>query len=142
MTLRIERTSLEARIPTRATPGSAGLDLYSAEDVVILPKNKSKVNVGIKVALPEGCYGRIAPRSGLAVNYFIDVGAGVIDQDFRGEIVVVLFNFSDKHFQVKKGDKIAQFIVEKILIPELVECESLSCDFTERGQSGFGSSGV
>ncbi|XP_006817345.1 deoxyuridine 5'-triphosphate nucleotidohydrolase-like [Saccoglossus kowalevskii] len=93
----------------------------------------------IQIQLPDGCYGRVAPRSGLAVKHFIDVGAGVIDQDYRGNVGVVMFNFSESEFEVKKGDRIAQLICEKIYMPELEECEKL--DDSERGVGGFGSTG-
>lgn len=91
--------------------------------------------------IPSGCYGRVAPRSGLAVKNFIDVGAGVVDSDYRGNVGVVLFNFSDEDFQVKKGDKVAQLICEKIEYPELIE-EKENLTVTERGDAGFGSTGV
>jgi dUTP pyrophosphatase len=140
MTLRFERTCGEARVPTKATPGSAGFDLYSVEDVVILSGDRARVSTGLRIALPEGCYGRIAPRSGLALKYFIDVGAGVIDPDYRGDLSVLLFNFSKENFWVKKGDRIAQLIVEKVFECNLVECQTLN-DFTVRGAFGFGSTG-
>lgn len=90
--------------------------------------------------VPEGTYGRVAPRSGLAVKNFIDVGAGVIDQDYRGNVGVVLFNHADVPFEVKKGDRIAQLICEQILYPELIELDTLS--ETARGEGGFGSTGA
>ena len=83
------------------------------------------VKTGISIAVPEGCYGRIAPRSGLAVKKFIDVGAGVIDADYRGEVGVVLFNHSEEDFKVKPGDRIAQLILEKIDTPQVKEVEEL-----------------
>lgn len=95
----------------------------------------------LQVMIPEGCYGRIAPRSGLAVKNFIDVGAGVVDSDYRGNVGVILFNFSDVDFQVKRGDRVAQLICEKIEFPELVE-EKENLSETARGNGGFGSTGV
>lgn len=80
---------------------------------------------------------RVAPRSGLAAKKFIDVGAGVVDCDYRGPLGIVLFNFSDEDFEVKKGDRVAQFILERICMAPIVEVESL--DETERGEGGFGS---
>ena len=74
---------------------------------------KVVVKTGLSLAMPSGCYGRIAPRSGLALKKFIDVGAGVVDADYRGELGIVLFNFSDTDFQINMGDKIAQLIFEK-----------------------------
>lgn len=81
-----------------------------------------------------------APRSGLAWKHSIDVGAGVVDYDYRGNVGVILFNFSDVDFEVKVGDRIAQLILERIVTPEVVEVESL--DETERGEGGYGSTGV
>ncbi|KAF2977762.1 hypothetical protein EK904_007730 [Melospiza melodia maxima] len=111
----------------------------SAYDCVIPPMEKAVVKTDIQIALPSGCYGRVAPRSGLAAKHFIDVGAGVIDEDYRGNVGVVLFNFGKETFEVKKGDRIAQLICERIYYPELEEVETL--DDTERGEGGFGSTG-
>ena len=93
----------------------------------------------IRVAIPEGCYGRIAPRSGLAWKHSIDVGAGVVDSDYRGNVCVILFNFSDEDFIVSKGDRIAQLICERIALTQLFESK---LDQTERQDNGFGSTGV
>jgi len=98
------------------------------------------VATGLAVAIPEGNYGRIAPRSGLAFKNFIDVGAGVIDEDYRGELKVLLFNLGPDDFNVNEGDRIAQFIIEKYTPTELEEVETL--DETARGADGFGSTGV
>ena len=99
--LYIKKLKNSAAIPKRATEGAAGYDLASAEETVVPEKGKTVVKTGISIATPEGCYGRIAPRSGLAVKKYIDVGAGVIDSDYRGEVGVVLFNHSDEDFEVK-----------------------------------------
>ena len=85
-----------AAVPKRGSEEAAGYDIASAEDTVVPTKGKAVVKTGISVAVPEGCYGRIAPRSGLVVKRFIDVGAGANDADYRGEIRVVLFNHSDE----------------------------------------------
>ena len=92
------------------------------------------------MVVPHGTYGRVAPRSGLASKHFIDVGAGVIDEDYRGLLGVVLFNHSDTSFKVEQGDRIAQFICEKIAYPELLEVTEF--DVTNRGTQGFGSTGM
>ncbi|NWR69140.1 DUT protein, partial [Centropus unirufus] len=137
--LRFARLSENASVPSRGSARAAGYDLYSAYDCVIPPMEKAVVKTDIQIALPSGCYGRIAPRSGLAAKHFIDVGAGVIDEDYRGNVGVVLFNFGKESFQVKKGDRIAQLICERIFYPELEEVQAL--DDTERGEDGFGSTG-
>ena len=100
---------------------------------------KALVKTDLSIAVPEGTYGRIAPRSSLAWKNSIHVGAGVIDGDYRGTVGVVLFNLSTQDFFVMKGDRIAQLILEKILIAEVEEVDEL--DITSRGSGGFGSTG-
>jgi dUTP pyrophosphatase len=90
--------------------------------------------------LPHGTYGRIAPRSGLAWKNYIDVGAGVIDEDFTGKVQVLLFNHSDVDFAVEQEDRIAQLIIERIKTPPVVEVFTIGG--TERGSGGFGSTGI
>ncbi|XP_076439337.1 deoxyuridine 5'-triphosphate nucleotidohydrolase-like [Babylonia areolata] len=139
--LKFAKLSKEASTPTRGSEQAAGYDLYSAYDYTVPAGGKVIAKTDIQIALPDGCYGRVAPRSGLAVKHFIDVGAGVIDQDYRGNVSVVLFNFAaDADFEVKKGDRIAQLICERIYIPKLQELKTLNN--TERGDSGFGSTGI
>ncbi|XP_013869729.1 deoxyuridine 5'-triphosphate nucleotidohydrolase-like isoform X2 [Austrofundulus limnaeus] len=101
--------------------------------------DKVVVKTDIQIAVPEGYYGRAAPRSGLAAKNFIDVGGGVIDGDYRGNLGVILFNFGKETFEVKKGDRIAQLVCEKICYPKLVQEKTL--DVTERGSRGLGSTG-
>ncbi|XP_078474947.1 deoxyuridine 5'-triphosphate nucleotidohydrolase, mitochondrial [Lampetra planeri] len=138
--LRFAKLSANAVAPYKASAKAAGFDLHSAYDYEIPPMDRLVVQTDIQIALPEGCYGRIAPRSGLAAKHGIDVGAGVIDEDYRGNVGVVLFNFGKKPFVVKRGDRIAQLICEKIFYPQLEECTSL--ENTERGSGGFGSTGT
>ncbi|XP_054858757.1 deoxyuridine 5'-triphosphate nucleotidohydrolase, mitochondrial isoform X2 [Eublepharis macularius] len=137
--LRFAKLSENALAPSRGSSRAAGYDLYSAYDSEIPPLGKAVVKTDIQISLPSGCYGRVAPRSGLAANHFIDVGAGVIDEDYRGNVGVVLFNFGKETFKVKRGDRIAQLICERIYYPELEEVQVL--DDTERGSGGFGSTG-
>jgi len=123
-----------------ATDGSAGFDLAASERCIAELFGKCLIPTGISIELPPGHYGRIAPRSGLAVDKFIDVGAGVIDQDYRGEVKVLLFNFSDKLFEVKIGDRIAQMICECYT---RVKFEyGLQLIETKRAEKGFGSTGI
>lgn len=129
-----------ATAPKRGSALAAGFDLTSCEEATIEPKGRKVVRTGLQVSIPEGCYGRVAPRSGLAVKHFIDVGAGVVDADYRGELGVVLFNFGDKPFEVNKGDRIAQLVIEKIWTGDLEVVQNL--EETERGAGGFGSTGV
>ncbi|KAE8617801.1 hypothetical protein XENTR_v10009199 [Xenopus tropicalis] len=122
--LKFAKLSDQAYTPTRGSTRAAGYDLYSAYDYVIPALDKMVVKTDIQISVPTGCYGRVAPRSGLAAKYFIDVGAGVIDEDYRGNVGVVLFNFGKEAFEVKKGDRVAQLICERILYPELEEVQS------------------
>ena len=91
-----------------------GFDLELRDNIHFSAHGRLLVSTGISIAVPSGYYGRVAPRSGLAVKHFIDVGAGVIDEDYRGEVLVLLFNFSDQDFQVKTGDRIAQLVCEQV----------------------------
>ena len=91
----------------KGTPFAAGYDLFASSDCVVPAKGKFLVPTGIQMAIPHGNYGRVAPRSGLAVKKHIDVGAGVVDSDYRGEVFVLLFNFGNEDFEVKTGDRIA-----------------------------------
>lgn len=131
------KISDKATTPTKGSEQAAGYDLYSATSVTVESHNRALISTDIKVQVPIGTYGRIAPRSGLSVNYFIDIGAGVVDRDYRGTLKVLLYNHSDKDFVVKQGDCIAQLICEKIIEPEILQVASLS--YTKRGEGGFGS---
>jgi dUTP pyrophosphatase len=138
--LLVKFNNKNAKIPYRATKESAGLDLFSCETGVIESHSKKMIDIGISVKIPFGYYGRIAPRSGLTIKSSIDVGAGVIDSDYRGNISVILFNHGDEKFTFNKGDKLAQLIIEKIAIVN-TKCVN-NLDYTERGKRGFGSSGI
>lgn len=133
----------KATFPTKGSPYSAGWDLSSAEDTKVPARGKAKVATDLKVRIPYGTYGRIAPRSGLTWKNSIDVGAGVDDYDYVGPLFVILFNHSDVDFEIKQGDKIAQFILEKIDLSEPEKAKIDDPDFAEgatvRSIGGFGS---
>ena len=137
--LRFKRLHPEARLPTRGSPLAAGLDLYSVERVTLRPGARAAVRTGLAVAIPSGFYGRVAPRSGLAVKSGLDTLAGVVDADYRGEILCALVNHGDVPVEIEPGARIAQLVVESIALPEAVWAEDL--DETERGAGGFGSTG-
>jgi dUTP pyrophosphatase len=140
MPLGVKKLTYDAILPTRGSDGSVGYDLYSVVDTVVPSQaGNALVGTGIALSIPPGCYGRVAPRSGLAVKHCIQVGAGVIDPDYTGEVKVVLFNHGDKDFEVKKGDRIAQLVLEKCDTPIIKEIGLL--DETLRGSDGFGSTG-
>lgn len=141
MTIFITRVHELAKVPVRGDNGSAGFDLSSIETTTIPSGQRRAIDTGIKIALPQGTYGRIAPRSGLALHYGIDVLAGVIDRSYRGVIKVILQNHGDEEYKIEAGDRIAQLIITKIdETSQFVETNSLDC--TARGEGGFGSSGV
>jgi dUTP pyrophosphatase len=128
-------------LPSYATPGSAGMDLRSAEILILKPGARALVATGIAIALPEDHEAQIRPRSGLAVKHGVTVlnAPGTIDTDYRGEIKVPLINLGYEDFVIARGDRIAQMVIARFATAELVEVESL--DVTLRGLGGFGSSG-
>ena len=134
----IKLLNADSKVPTKADPGAAGYDIYSTESVEISPSSRMLVSTGLSVSFKAGMYLRIAPRSGLSVRG-IDVGAGVIDSSYRGEIKVLLINNSIDPIFLKKGDRIAQGIFEKYYDPEIHIVDILPS--SERGSGGFGSSG-
>ena len=128
-----------ARLPTRGSRFAAGLDLYAIERLVIPARGRAAVRTGLAVAIPHGFYGRVAPRSGLSIKHGLDVLAGVIDSDYRGEILCALINHGEEPIEIEAGMRVAQLIIETIITPEPVWSEDLS--ETERGEGGFGSTG-
>lgn len=128
-----------AKAPVRGSQLAAGYDLHSSEEITIKSGDRALVSTGMAIAVPEGTYGRVAPRSGLAVKYGIDCGAGVIDADYRGEVKVLLFNFSKEDYQIHSGDRIAQLVLERIVNPPVEVVADL--EDTLRGVGGFGSTG-
>ena len=137
--LEFKRVDDRATLPSRGSELSAGLDLYSIEDITIEPRKRTLAKTGLAVAIPPGHYGRIAPRSGLAMKLGLDVLSGVIDSDYRGEIGCLLYNTGDEPIQLSAGSKICQLIIEKIEMPTAVWADELSD--TARGSGGFGSTG-
>ena len=137
--LHFKRLHPEARLPSRGSARAAGLDLYAVECLTIEPGGRAAVRTGLAVAVPRGFYGRVAPRSGLAVRHGIDVLAGVIDSDYRGEILCALVNHGREPFEIEPGARIAQLVVEAIATPEPAWAEDL--EETDRGAGGFGSTG-
>ena len=137
--LHFKKLDARATLPTRGSSAAAGLDLYSIEPVNLGPGQRAIARTGLAVAVPEGYYGRVAPRSGLATKQGLDVLAGVIDTDYRGEIGCLLHNTGAETIELPEQSKICQLIIEKIITPEAVWADDLSN--TERGGGGFGSTG-
>ena len=129
-----------AKLPFREE-GSVGYDLFShGEKIDVPPGDRRLISSGVSMSIPEGWYGRIAPRSGLSVKSQIDIGAGVVDPSYRGIVKICFINNGKETFSVNPGDKIAQLVFEKCGLPQLKVVEKL--DKTSRGKKGFGSTGI
>jgi dUTP pyrophosphatase len=137
--LKFKALDSRATLPTRGSAAAAGLDLYSIEGVNLPAGERKLVRTGLAVAIPDGFYGRIAPRSGLAAKNGIDVLAGVIDADYRGEIQCLLHNTGRETVELPAQTKVCQLIIEKIITPHPVLVDDLTN--TTRGSGGFGSTG-
>ncbi|MDR2108862.1 MAG: dUTP diphosphatase [Coriobacteriales bacterium] len=143
ITLQIQRLDKDLPLPAYAYPGDAGLDLRSTIDLTLAPFERALVPTGLRLAIPEGFAGFVQPRSGLALRLGLSQAntPGLIDSHYRGEVQVVAVNL-DAHdpVQIKRGERIAQLVVLAVPVLNIVECDEL--DNTERGEGGFGSSGV
>lgn len=137
--LQFKKLDQRALLPQRGSALAAGLDIFSIEEVEIPSRQRAAARTGLAVAIPAGFYGRIAPRSGLAAKKGLDVLSGVIDSDYRGEILCLLYNTSDEIINLPAGSKICQLIIEQIITPDAEWATEL--DETARGASGFGSTG-
>ena len=144
--LKVKLLHEDAKLPVRAHDSDAGLDLFSIEDAVVKARGRLLVKTGISIQLPFGhielpfgYYGQVASKSGLSVKHGIEVGAGVIDEGYTGEVMVILYNHSDDDFVINKGDKIAQLLVKPVSY-----CDVQQVNYVRdsgRGDGGFGSTG-
>ena len=141
MEIKIERMDKDLELPKYAHETDAAMDLYASSSHVIAPMERVIVKTGIKMAIPSGHVGLIWDRSGLAAKYSMHTMAGVIDSGYRGEIGVVMINLGQDTFAVEKGMRVAQIIIQPCLNVSVTEVEHLD-DKTERGEGGFGSTGV
>jgi dUTP pyrophosphatase len=145
MKLSIKKLNDDAKIPTYGSDYAAGLDIYSSVDLDIPSNTRKLVSTGISIAWngddDKNYYLRIAPRSGLSVKNNIDIGAGVVDYDYRGEIFICFINNGNTIYSIKRGDRIAQGILEKINRFDIIQ-EVNQLDETNRGEGGFGSTGI
>ncbi|MCU0286839.1 MAG: dUTP diphosphatase [Acidobacteria bacterium] len=141
MKLKVKRMDEKAILPSYAHPGDAGLDLYAIEKKTIDPGESTFIRTGITIQLPPGTEAQVRPRSGLALNHSVTVlnSPGTIDQGYRGEIKIILINHGKVPFEVEKGMKIAQLVIQSVLTVDVVQVEELSC--SQRGEGGFGSTG-
>ena len=128
-------------LPSYATPGAAGMDVVSAEDVVLAPGERHPVATGFAIAIPPGFEVQVRPRSGLALKHGITClnTPGTIDEDYRGEVKVILANLGSEPFEVRRGERIAQLVPAPVQKAEFAEVDEL--DETHRGGGGFGSTG-
>lgn len=142
MTVRFKRLCPDAVLPAYAYPGDAGMDIRSVEDLEIAPGARALVHTGLVMVLPSGWEAQVRPRSGLALKHGVTVlnTPGTIDAGYRGEVGVILANFGDAPFAVKKGDRIAQVVIAPVTTAAIEETDVV--DDTDRGGGGFGSTGV
>jgi len=136
--IKFHQVTKDASIPTRGTDGSAGFDLYANSMHVLAPCDRVVVNTGIITEFDPNLSGQIWPRSGMAAMHGIDVLAGVVDSDYRGEVKVCLINHGDQDFHIMAGDRIAQILFVPVIT---VTVEPGYLSETDRGQGGFGSTG-
>jgi dUTP pyrophosphatase len=138
--VQIQLNHFNAKKPTKGSEHAAGYDLFAIEEMTIRKGQWAAVETGVALQIPPGYYAKIEARSGLAAKRGIETLAGVIDSDFRGSIKAILLNNCDLDFIIHAGDRVAQIIFLKHESPELVEVNFLSA--SQRGQNGFGSSGI
>ena len=137
--LKVQRMN-DAKLPSYAHPGDAGMDLYSLEECALKAGERRVIKTGIKMAISEGFVGLIRDRSGLAVNHGITVMAGVVDSGYRGEVGIVLRNTSSLDINITKHMRIAQMLILPVGHAEIIDVDDL--DETKRGHGGFGSTGT
>ena len=137
--LRVKLLSPKGKLPVKGTYLAAGYDLSSAQQITIPVNGRALIQTDISISVPQGTYGRIAPRSGLAVKHGITTGAGVIDADYTGPISILLFNHGNQEFNIQEGDRIAQLILEQVANKPVMKVQELTQ--TQRGDQGFGSTG-
>jgi dUTP pyrophosphatase len=137
MKIKAKKLHPDAIIPTHLLHGDAGLDLHSVEDVTIKPGERFAVSTGLAFEFPEGYVALIWDKSGLALKKGIKSMGGVIEFTYRGEYKIILFNTSNEDFIIKKGDKVAQMLIQPVMSVEVQEADELS--ETQRGSHGFGS---
>lgn len=142
MKLLIEKKNDDAIIPFKAHEGDAGMDLFSVDETSLKPMERKLIHTGIKIQLPKNTEAQIRPRSGLALKHGITVlnTPGTIDEGYRGEIGVILINLSNTEFKVERGMKIAQMVLKPTISMPVYEVTSL--EGTDRGEGGFGSTGL
>ena len=140
MIIKIKKIHPDAIIPRYAHEGDAGMDIFSAENIIIKPNERIACKTGISMHIPENHVGLIWDKSGIALKNGVTTLGGVIDSGYRGELQIVMINLSKENYNIKEGNKIAQMLIQKIENPKIQEVEEL--DETSRGDGGFGSTGL
>ena len=140
MELFVQKLDPSAKLPRYAYKGDAGMDLFSFVDHELKPGEYFVASTGIKIAIPKGYAGLVWDKSGIATKNHITTIAGVIDSNYRGELKIALTNLGKESYHIKKGEKIAQLLIQPVVSTQITEVEEF--DITERGEDGFGSSGL
>lgn len=140
MNIQVKKLHPDAIVPSFAHPGDAGMDLFSVEDLVIAPGARASVPTGIAIALPDGYVSLVWDKSGPSHKFGVKTLGGVLDSGYRGEYLIGLVNLGQEPFEIRKGQKIAQLLIQKVERPDIEEVDELSD--TSRGTGGFGSTGV
>ncbi len=140
MNIKVKKINPEAILPQYTIEGDAAMELYSVEDIIVKAGKIKACQTGIGMVIPEGFVGLIWDKSGIALKGGLKTMGGVIDSNYRGEIGVIVKNLSKEDYKINKGDKIAQMLIQKVECPIIEEVDKL--DDTERGEDGFGSTGL
>ena len=140
MKIRVKKLHPDAKVPAFAHPGDAGMDLFSVEDMTIAPGARASVPTGIAIELPEGYVSLVWDKSGPSHKFGVKTLGGVLDSGYRGEYLIGLVNLGREPFEIQRGQKIAQLLIQRVEHPEIQETDELSD--TSRGAGGFGSTGV
>lgn len=139
MKLKIKKVHPDAKLPNYATEGDAGMDLFTLEEVKVVPGEIARVRSGVAMEIPDGYVGLCWDKSGLSMNHGIKVLAGVIDSGFRGELVMAVINLGKETYTFEKGHKVMQMLIQKVEHVKIEDVGNLS--ETKRGEGGFGSTG-
>ena len=140
MKVQVKKLHPDATVPHYALLGDAGMDLYSVEDVVLSPGERHSVSTGIAMKIPEGHVGLVWDKSGMSQKSGLKTLGGVIDSNYLGEYFIGLVNLSDEPFEIRKGQKIAQILIQRVEVPETEEVDDFGVE-TARGEGRFGSTG-
>lgn len=136
MQIKIKKLHKDAKMPTKGHPGDAGVDFYAVEEVIFARGAQERVHTGVAIEIPEGCVGLIWDKSGVSFNQGLKIMGGVIDAGFRGELVMSMYNTTDKEQKIEKGHKIAQMLIQKFEDCDIVEVSELSNTVRAEGREG------